>query len=898
MAQSPRCRFSVYRALYRTSDGKLWVGTGGAGLSVFDGRNFRTYTTAQGLSDNLIFTVGEDRAGNLWVGTNSGAMKVRQSGFTTYTRADGLGHDFVCSIFETRTGEFYAITGGWRINRLDRMRFTAVQPNLPRHIAESSWRVYQNIFQDHTGDWWVSTSEGLYRFPKVPRIERLAEVQPKAVYTTRDGLAGNDVAWLFEDSRGDVWISTFTPGREVLTRWDRATGRFHRYSDTDGLPAFNAAGSFCEDGSGNVWIGFREGGLARFSAGRFITFGPDDGLPSGAITSLHIDRAGRLWVASQLDGLKRIDDPAAERPRFVTHTVAYGLENISVSLITEDGEGRLYIGTWRGVDRLDQATGHIMHYTRGDGLAAVGILSAFRDRQGALWFGTVKGLSKLVPQPDRVRSPPTVFISGLRIAGLAYALSDLGASAVASLELEPNQNQIQIDFFGLSISPGEDLLYQYKLEGVSEQWSEPSERRVVDLAGIAAGQYRFLVRAISADGAVSQTPATVAFTILTPVWRRGWFLTLAAVIIGVAAYAVARYRFARIKSLRESEMRFRTLAETASDAIITIDEASVIVFVNPAAEAVFGYTVADMLGAELTMLMPEYLRHLHRAGFSRYKQTAQKHIAWEAIELPGLHKSGREIPLELSFGEFTKDDRRFFTGIARDITERKRAEEALLRSNEERLIEIEKVRRRIATDLHDDIGSSLTQISILSEVVRRRAAPTEPAEAEPLSLIASASRELVDSMSDIVWSINPKKDHLSDLTQRMRHFASDVFTARNIEFRLSVPDADQDVRLGANLRREIFLIFKESINNLVRHSGCTRADIIFRVEEDWLILKVSDNGKGFDPASHSEGHGVLSMSERARDAGGQFEVISNPGEGTTVQLRLPFGQSLQERVEC
>jgi signal transduction histidine kinase len=91
----------------------------------------------------------------------------------------------------------------------------------------------------------------------------------------------------------------------------------------------------------------------------------------------------------------------------------------------------------------------------------------------------------------------------------------------------------------------------------------------------------------------------------------------------------------------------------------------------------------------------------------------------------------------------------------------------------------------------------------------------------PLSKIAGASRELVDAMSDIVWAINPQKDQLRDLTQRMRRFASDSFTARNIRFQLRLPNEDEDIRIYASLRREVFLIFKESVNNMVRHSGCT-----------------------------------------------------------------------------
>src|SRR6202047_1249173 len=99
----------------------------------------------------------------------------------------------------------------------------------------------------------------------------------------------------------------------------------------------------------------------------------------------------------------------------------------------------------------------------------------------------------------------------------------------------------------------------------------------------------------------------------------------------------------------------RVIADTASDAIITIDEDSTMLFVNRATEKIFGYSQAELLGQSLTMLMPDYLRHVHRAGLTRYLATGQRHISWEAVALPGLHQNGREIPLELSFGEFTEN---------------------------------------------------------------------------------------------------------------------------------------------------------------------------------------------------------------------------------------------------
>jgi PAS domain S-box-containing protein len=131
------------------------------------------------------------------------------------------------------------------------------------------------------------------------------------------------------------------------------------------------------------------------------------------------------------------------------------------------------------------------------------------------------------------------------------------------------------------------------------------------------------------------------------------------------------------EALLESEEKYRVVAETATDAIISIDEKSTILFINRAAERIFGYEIEQMIGQPITMLMPEYLRHLHTAGKERYLKTGVKHVNWEHVEVPALHRAGHEFPLEISFGEFNKNNKHIFIGIARDITERKLAEEKL-----------------------------------------------------------------------------------------------------------------------------------------------------------------------------------------------------------------------------
>jgi signal transduction histidine kinase len=159
------------------------------------------------------------------------------------------------------------------------------------------------------------------------------------------------------------------------------------------------------------------------------------------------------------------------------------------------------------------------------------------------------------------------------------------------------------------------------------------------------------------------------------------------------------------------------------------------------------------------------------------------------------------------------------------------------------------------------------------------------------------SREVVDSMSDIVWAINPSKDHLSDLSQRMRHFLSDVCTARQIDFRFETPRSERDVAVGANVRREVFLVFKEAVTNMARHSGCSEAVLEFRESERGLLLRIADNGTGFDVTSASAGHGLRSMRERTQALGGRFEIDSEPGRGTLVTFTFPLGERAQAAQE-
>lgn len=766
------------RSLFQSSTGQLWVGLSTA-LAQFDPKDsrdsprFRRYVNELGVSKLFVQTLTEDRDGNLWIGTDNGALKLARNGFVTYTEADGLGESFVSSLFESRAGDLCGMTffsSSTPLSWFDGDRFRAIRPQLPQRVDYLGWGWHQLTLQDRAGEWWLPTGQGLVRYPKVDHVGQLATTPPKAIYTTRDGLVSNDVFRLYEDSRGDIWISTFSEARGGITRWERATETFHNYGEADGLPTKTPVPhSFTEDHAGNLWIGLGDTNcLARFTNGRFTLFTSEQGLPAGSIYNLYLDHHGRLWIASTTSGLVRLDDPIADRPRFITYTTAQGFSSNSINCITEDRYGRLYVGTARGLDRFDPESGRVKPFTAADGLISGQVLVSFRDRKGDLWFGGKAGLSRLSPQPDPPQLPPPVFITGLRIGGETHQISALGESEIDSVELGPNKNQIQIDFVAMGFSTGEGLRYQYKLEGAGADWSQLADQRTVNFANLAPGRYHFLVRAVNADGVMSEPPASFSFTILPAVWRRWWFVTIVAALVGLIAYALYSYRVRR-------------------------------------------------------------------------------------------------------------------------------------------LLELERVRTRIAADLHDDIGSNLTKIGILSEVVNSRLTdarnsrtsnaerPTDQNHGvagilDPLSSIARISRESVASMSDIVWAINPKRDTLRDLTSRMREFAGEVFANRNIEFELRAPSSETYIKVGADVRRTLFLIFKEAVNNIVRHSDCNEVDIELIVKGSKLVLSISDDGRGFDHARQPAGNGLASMRGRAASMGGEIEIISREPSGTAITLFLPIRQ--------
>lgn len=543
----------VIKALLQTSDGSLWIGTS-RGLAQIVNREggIQSYSRVHGLGNVNINALAQDRNGNLWIGTdNAGAIKFEANGFISYGGEDGLGSPDVVALLEDQEGTLCVVTrapGQLFVNRLVRERFHPTRVPVPARFYDPRWLGwYQVLVQSRSREWWIASMLGLFHFPAV-NVAALPGVAPVGLFNRRNGLGGDHVHQVFEDSLGRLWISIRdAEGNSIVIR-DPGSGSFYRFSEIDGLPSLAQmhANGFFEDRAGQIWIGLHRAGVLRFSGRKFQAFYESDGLPKGGIRRFHQDGKGRLWLGSGHGGLGRIDDPQAARPKFVIYDVAQGLSGSEIQAITEDQWGRIYAATGHGVDRLDPSTGRIHWYTTADGLAPGEIQTALRDRQGALWFGTVQGVSSFKPVQDQPPSPPPIRIMGVRISGIPFALDDHGETEMTLPDLPVNRNHIQVDFVGFSFTPGDVLRYQSRLEQGETEWSRPGTERSVIFANLAPGSYRFLVRALSSEGYPSASPASIRFRTLPPLWARGWFLALLTTVVAAALFAFHRYRMKQL----------------------------------------------------------------------------------------------------------------------------------------------------------------------------------------------------------------------------------------------------------------------------------------------------------------------------------------------------------------
>lgn len=373
----------------------------------------------------------------------------------------------------------------------------------------------------------------------------------------------------------------------------------------------------------------------------------------------------------------------------------------------------------------------------------------------------------------------------------------------------------------------------------------------------------------------------------------------------------------------ERQRAFRAIAENASEAIIVIDAASTIVYLNAAAGSTFGHSPERMLRMPFAQLMPERLRSRHQAGMERYLASGERRIPWNGIELPGLHASGREIPLEVTFSEFELHGERFFTGIMRDVSERKAAErlreelneelearvrartEEFLRANERLRAEIrqrealqrdlevlrwrlveqrEEERASLGRELHDEVLQRILALNM-----------DLPDADDPQELRAAFRRELrgiAQSVRRTLRGMQPPALEELGLRRALEHFVG------GIDARDGAPVVELALRhtpaLPPPLALALYRAAQEAIWNAVKHAGASCVRVTLAERDGFLELNVFDDGCGFRVPQRltefvrRDRFGLASLREHLAALGGEVRVTSVIGEGSTVSVVVPL----------
>jgi PAS domain S-box-containing protein len=394
---------------------------------------------------------------------------------------------------------------------------------------------------------------------------------------------------------------------------------------------------------------------------------------------------------------------------------------------------------------------------------------------------------------------------------------------------------------------------------------------------------------------------------------RGQLLRRMGTMIDITARKLAE------EALWESEQRYRTLAETAADVIITMDQNSTILFVNAAVEKILGYVPDDLIGQKITVLMPEPLRRRHMEGIRRYLETSEKRLSWSAVSFPGLHKSGREISLEIAFAESRMGDRRIFTGIMRDITQRQRVEGELQQQRDE-LAHMTRVSMmgELAASLAHELNQPLTAILSNAQAAQRflSSKPSDIKEVREIlhDIVEDNMRagEVIRRMRALAkkGEFDFSSIDLADIIDGILSLVHSDAVLRNVRVRIDV-DPDLPRTRGDKIQlQQVLLNLLLNAFDAMKDCPADERDVSLRAEldgRDMLRISVSDYGTGltsdqldkiFQPffTTKREGLGMgLSISRSIIQAhGGRLWAENNNGHGATFYFTVPVERGVRQ----
>ena len=549
-------------SLMEDREGNLWVGTETGGLHILRDQRFHTIGAREGFSSDATTTVVEDSAGTLWVGTSGGGLNAirSESNATLETHPSHndkgvarVGHPAECRISGEKPDNG---TGGTKAHFNDAALSARLKscPDTTQGLSAAcgaeadvvkTYTVRDGLLSDvilslaaaPNGDLWVGTPDGLNRI-------RAGAV---ASFTSADGLPDDFIRSLQADADGSVWIGT----RRGLTHWANpgsgiAGAKMETYTQANGLGS-DLVGAMVRDSRGDLWVA-TFAGLSRLHDDKILNYTSANGLSSNVITALLPRGNGTLLIGTQDHGWNVWDGQkitAAQGKSFGE------LDQTSIHTILDDGRGHLWFATGNGIARCnwDMMGGcsHWIEFGAADGLrsretATNSHPSAWRSRDGHLWFATPKGLVEVDTAHFPINDvPPPVALERFAVDDVDQALHD----AATWLRVQAGHVHFQFEYAGLSFTAPQKVRYRYMLEGFDRGWTEAGTRRTAYYTNIPPGRYTFRVQAANNDGLWNTEGAALAFELRPHFYQTIWFYGLLLALAAGIVVALLRLRLQR-----------------------------------------------------------------------------------------------------------------------------------------------------------------------------------------------------------------------------------------------------------------------------------------------------------------------------------------------------------------
>ena len=862
------------------SDGEIWIATFGGGLNKLDKEKFDNkkiedyssfeffhYTTKNKsqfpLGDDKTITLFEDKNKNLWVGTfHEGVNKLTatekklppdQANFKIYVKANSnISNNTVMAIQEGMDGYLWIGTFGGGIDRFEVehenfINFTEISspPNTFPDVEILS------LFVDRSGILWAGShlGEGVTKIQKVKLKFDIINSKSNGNLKLND-----DVVWsLFKDKTGNLWVGTYRGGINVLNFSTNQRRIFNKDGNKKYSISDDHIRSIAEDNIGNIWIGTYSGGLNRISSknGEITTFmnerGETNSLSANQVLDIYVESEKVIWVATFGGGLNKLSfsENTSGEPNFTIYkndpADISSLSDNRVYVIIKDKMKNFWVGTYGGgLNKFDEESGkfEVFFPSPMDFKPAVNdkIMSLNSASDSVLWIGTSGGgLIKFNTKTKSIQN---------------YSSAQGLTSAVVYGILEDKNSNLW-----LSTDDG-IFLFNTSLQNFTQFGIEDGVQSLEFSGGAYFKDSDGMMYFGGINGFNYFHPDSIKINQYLP-----------TVVISDIKVMDKRVKGEPKELILSYDQNFLTIEFSALD--FSIPKQNKYSYILDGFQKSWMFTDGSNRTATYTNLPSgEFI--------FRVKGTNQDGI-WN--ETPASIKIVINPPFWQTWWFITLVMLTVVFFIYYFGTIRVKSQ-----------LEIEKLKLKIASDLHDNIGAGLTEISILSEVAERSEGHSSSIVKKDLQKISETARQLVDSMSDIVWVVNPQRDSLHDLIVKLKDSYNEFFSTIGISFQVKNIEKSDDIKLPMEYKQNLLLMFKEAINNSIKHSGCKKIILEALYKNDIIEVTLIDDGSGFNINEIKYGNGIKNMENRAKKIGGRLYWESQDGNGTTVSFSGKLGR--------